>query len=103
MSDSKKMTAQAMSDEGYLQEVNRRFFHPLGLAMFVDPETEEMGVYDDRGDPEGWYFGGEYSRLEPKATKVDKEMISRTSSRIKALGFFLQPIRTDKKVDTSNG
>lgn len=31
-----------LRDGGYLQEVNRRFFHPLGLAL-------EIGIYEEPG------------------------------------------------------
>lgn len=47
---------------GFLQELNRRFLHPLGLALYIaiDDETGEEtlgGIWDYRDDPEGLFFG----------------------------------------------
>jgi len=46
---------------GFLQEVNRKFFHPLGLALEViinDDDTEVLGdIWDYREDSEGNFFG----------------------------------------------
>lgn len=45
---------------GFLQEANRQFFHPLGLALEITREedgTERIsGVWDFRDDPEGVMF-----------------------------------------------
>lgn len=46
---------------GLLHEVNRLFFHRLGLALevIIDTETGEerlSGIWDYREDPEGIYF-----------------------------------------------
>ena len=45
---------------GVLQEANRLFFHPLGLAMVWevgdDKEPKILGLLDARDDPEGWIF-----------------------------------------------
>lgn len=90
----KKITAAEFRDAGYLQEVNRRFFHPLGLAMYVDPETDEMGVFDDREDPEGWYFGSTPEHpldLRPKAASVAAIEEQRRPARLQALGYWVQP------------
>jgi len=47
--------------EGLLQEVNRLFFHPLGLAMAinVNKDGDEIldCIWDYRDDPEGIFFG----------------------------------------------
>lgn len=49
-------------NSGLLQEVNRRAFHPLGLALVVniDSDTGEVqgiaGIADYREDPEGIAF-----------------------------------------------
>lgn len=86
MSDIKYMNIKEFREKGFLQEANRLFFHPCGLALEVackdcsgclaifgniapdcpvchgdgaDPEGEEYisGVWDYRDDPEGIYFG----------------------------------------------
>lgn len=47
---------------GVLQEANRQFFHPLGLAMCWSMPTEPgedwsiVGFLDARDDPEAWIF-----------------------------------------------
>lgn len=81
--------------QGYLQECNRRFFHPLGLALAidVDPETGKAtritGVLDDRGDPEGWT----YETLDPvKAQNVEDKLRERAPRRKALLGSIVQPV-----------
>lgn len=45
---------------GFLQEVNRTFFHPLGLALevIINADGTEVlgGIQDYRDDPEGFYY-----------------------------------------------
>jgi len=36
------LDAMALADEGYIQEANRRFFHPLGLHMAVQIVTDDL-------------------------------------------------------------
>lgn len=56
----KRMDIAEFRDKGFLQEVNRQFFHPLGLAMeiIVDikGKTKLGGIWDYREDPEGMFF-----------------------------------------------
>jgi len=54
---------------GFLQEVNRKFFHPLGLAleMVVDKDgnAKRLGrVWDYRDDPEGMFFASDMINQE---------------------------------------
>jgi hypothetical protein len=54
----RRMDIAEFRDFGYLQEVNRLFFHPLGLALevLVDDDgnvTMLGGIWDYRNDPEG--------------------------------------------------
>jgi hypothetical protein len=79
---------------GYLQEVNRRFFHPLGLALEVqidDDGNETLGrVWDYRDDPEGIVFvpGPDHK----KWLNVETEIQTRAIPRQKALGYEIQPV-----------
>lgn len=45
---------------GFLQEANRLFFHPLGLALeaiISDDGSEKLGgLWDYRDDPEGMFY-----------------------------------------------
>lgn len=57
----KKMNIKEFREKGFLQEANRLFFHPLGLALEViikDDGTQKLGgVWDYRDDAEGMLFG----------------------------------------------
>ena len=52
--DRKYLDARTLVDGGYLQEANRQFFHPLGLALAL--EDGALRVWDCRDDPEGICF-----------------------------------------------
>ena len=79
------MTAKEFRDEGFLQEVNRQFFHPLGLALAVYVDDEAMddcmkvSIWDEREDPEGWFFAeGELSQ-----EKADNVAVLKESKRVR--------------------
>ena len=88
---------------GFLQEANRLFFHPLGLALEVRRPTEEgdppaciSGIWDYRDDPEGVIFGGEYLRGEEaitKAANVAAERERHVEARKALLGSVVQELR----------
>ena len=56
------MSSQVFRDMGFLQELNRNFLHPLGLALALVPGKDQpdgsflVQIWDERGDPEGWFF-----------------------------------------------
>lgn len=57
----KRIDIKEFRAKGFLQEVNRTFFHPLGLALevIINDETGEEtlgGVWDYRDDQEGMFF-----------------------------------------------
>ena len=55
----KTMSAKEFMDLGLLQEINRQFLHPRGLAMAVTIDGDEVTygpVYDYRDVPEGVEF-----------------------------------------------
>lgn len=63
---------------GFLQEANRLFFHPLGLALEVsvsEDGTESLGgVWDYRDDPEGIVFGeGQIDLAKTAAVDAERE------------------------------
>ena len=85
MTEQKRISAKEFQELGYLQEVNRRFLHPLGLAMEVirDDETGDVsfgGVWDSRDDIEGIIFD-QWS--QDKAQYVTNEMNLRCEARAK--------------------
>ena len=82
----KRMDLNEFKSKGFLQEVNRLFFHPLGLALevFVDEDgnvTSLGGVWDFRDDPEGMFFGNE-QLSEEKMNNVNELLGSKTMKRI---------------------
>lgn len=93
MAEVKRIDIAEFRREGYLQEVNRRFLHPLGLALEVvvaDDGTERLGgIWDYREDPEGIYFDG--MDLAEKAEAIDRLWSERESPRREALGYMVQP------------
>ena len=76
---------------GLLQELNRRFLHPLGLALEIirdDDKTETLGgIWDYRADPEGML----YNVLDKEKMQLAKEFIAKQhSKRMKTMGFIIQ-------------
>jgi hypothetical protein len=94
MSDVKRMTAKEFRELGYLQELNRRFLHPLGLALEVsisEDGVESFGdVWDYRDDPEGVIY--DPSMIQPeRAKRIERERMKLARSRYDRLGFEIQP------------
>ncbi len=82
---------------GCISEINRRFLHPLGLALEVVVEkngSERLGgVWDYRDDPEGVLFGSEeLAEVGEKAARLDAEWEARRAAREAALGYMVQPV-----------
>lgn len=89
----KRMDAGTFRHLGYLQEVNRRFLHPLGLALEVvleeDGSVRFGDVWDYRDDPEGIVF--EDLDLAEHARRVEAEIRERRPARERAVGYWIQP------------
>lgn len=98
MSIINRMSVAEFRAAGYLQEVNRRFLHPLGLALEVivdDDGTELFGqVWDGRDDPEGWAFGPEMIDAD-KAQRIEAELQAKAEYRRRSLGYVIQPAREE--------
>jgi hypothetical protein len=80
---------------GFLQEVNRQFLHPRGLALEVvvaDDGTESLGgIWDYRDDAEGVLYLGQ--DLDPeKAATVQAEYERHVEERTKLLGSPIQRV-----------
>ena len=93
----KKIDIKEFHEFGFLQEVNRQFFHPLGLALEVivneDGEEEIGGLFDARDDPEGIIFGdfnGEVGVM--KARRVQQLQEEKAKVRRERFGYVVQPI-----------
>lgn len=97
--DVKWMNIKEFREKGYLQEVNRIFFHPLGMALSVEIKedgTESLkGIWDYRDDPEGIIYTDEALNTQESMDKrnfVLKELSEKAAYREKHLKFALQPI-----------
>ena len=75
---------------GLLQEVNRVFFHPLGLAAEVNVREGTLRIQDHREDPEGVVFDDDVMSPE-KSKRYDEFKESRMKLRMSVLGFWEQP------------
>ena len=89
-----RLDPSAFMQEGYLQELNRRFLHPLGLALAVsidDDGTVQLdSILDFRFDPEGCVFGP--GVIDPgKADRIEGLERDRKQAREAALGYWVQP------------
>ena len=98
----KRIEIKEFREKGYLQELNRNFLHPLGLALEVvidDDGNESLGgVWDCRNDKEGIYYDIKNSNKERKnkfmnnKNFVDEELKLRSKNRKEVLGFDIEPV-----------
>ena len=99
MSEIKLMDLTEFRNLGFLQEVNRLFFHPRGLALEVICEGEGTGqdltvtglggIWDYREDPEGMAFGD--GPNQEKVDQVQEEYDSHIAERLLRFGWVIQP------------
>jgi hypothetical protein len=105
----KRIDIKEFRELGYLQELNRLFLHPLGMALEVvlDTETGEEslgGIWDSREDLEGIYYDiqnsedDRISRFKKNEEFVSSELSIRLGDRESKLGFGIEEI---KKVSIS--
>jgi len=92
----KRMGIKEFHESGLLAELNRSFFHPLGLALevIVDDETGEEklgGIWDYRDDPDGILFSKEHFPTE-KIKKAREFIKQKHEQRMKTLGFIYQDV-----------
>jgi len=105
MAKIKRISIKEFRALGYLQEVNRLFLHPLGLALDVkidEDGTETLGdVWDARDNPEGILFAFDdpnfssqqrLSNAKQKAMYILEQQRDRRKARKKARGFWIEPI-----------
>ena len=93
-----EMDLKEFRDGGYLQEINRRFLHPLGLAlaMAVENETRKptgiMKVWDAREDPEGFIFETWERGDSERGEAIEQELCEGLAVRQERLGYGVQPL-----------
>jgi len=100
--ETKYIPIKELREQGYVQEVNRRFFHPLGLALAIkideDGNESLAGVIDVREDVDGMYFDLANSDDERKQKAIrnfhaiQEQIKQRQENRIENLGFFIEPV-----------
>ena len=95
------LSVKAFTELGYLQEVNRRLLHPLGLALFTyiaDDGIQYLGgIEDHRAEPGGVVLceprDASHSALRlKKASYVDEQWALREPGRLAELGYMVQPV-----------
>lgn len=95
MAEPQKMTVKEFREQGYLQELNRQFLHPLGMALEVVLEkdgTERFGeVWDSRDDDEGFIYGNLSDIDRDKALRINEERITKSTLRRARFGWATQP------------
>lgn len=94
--DVKRMSISEFRKLGLLQEVNRQFLHPLGLALEVvieDGEERLGGVWDYRDDKEGIIYDDTSTPdFLLKAATVMGMQHQAHCRRDEALGYVVQPL-----------
>jgi hypothetical protein len=96
----KHMSVEEFHELGLLQEINRLFLHPRGLALEVtkreDGTMYVSGIWDYREDPEGILFAdGVLAKpaAREKAKRVEALRLSHLIEREHLLGgTHIQPI-----------
>ena len=94
--DYKTMDLDEFMQVGLLQEINRKFLHPMGLALSVSVNKESGKVegfgpiWDFRDDPEGMRFE-DYVISKDKVDRVEKMFVAKKEVREKVLGYHVQP------------
>ncbi len=89
---ARRLDLEELRSFGYLQEVNRLFLHPLGLALSVtyqEGSEPKLEVLDARDEPDGMIFGAPDPE---KAARVGAEIRKRHEVRQALLGFVVEPI-----------
>lgn len=91
------LNLRELRDAGYLQEANRRFFHPIGLALAlvygdgVEAEPTGVEVYDYRDDEEGVFYPPARDQIEASqrleyAGRYDYERDQKKAKRTELFG-----------------
>lgn len=88
------MDIEEFVNEGFLQEINRQFLHPLGLALEVGIDEYGWylrGIWDYRDNPEGITFWDDVLEAD-KADRVHQELDRHIDVRLRRLGYVVQPV-----------
>jgi hypothetical protein len=93
LSKTKFINPKEFREKGYLQELNIRFLHPLGLALAIKKAENNIeyiiGIIDCRDDEEGFVFdiyNSDTDRLKQfieRKNFIDSEIDKRKEVRMK--------------------
>jgi len=93
----KKISIKEFVEQGFLQEANRLFFHPRGLALEVFTLEDGAMVFgepwDYRKEKEGIVFTDltkDFNKI--KADNVERELEKHREEREELFGNIIQPI-----------
>jgi hypothetical protein len=98
--EPKYMSVEEFVKGGYMQEANRQFFHPLGLALSciiddVSGKALSLGsIWDYRDSPEGLAYGKTVIN-DPEFQRKNKNIAFKQKAlhipRKERLGWIIQP------------
>ena len=97
LSEPPKMSVAEFRRLGYLQELNRKFLHPLGLALEIEvyiDGTERFGaVWDCRDYPDGMLFDDSMldDDFKDRVTRIHAEWQAKAEIRVNKFGWVVQP------------
>lgn len=99
-SDIQYMDVREFRTSGLLQELNRLFLHPLGLALEVrqDPVdgTESLGhIWDYRWESDGGIVYGDGVIDPEKVESVSALAKAKADARLDRYGWVIQPVSED--------
>ena len=91
----KRIDIKEFREFGFLQELNRLFLHPLGMALEViindEDKTEQLGgIWDFRDDPEGITFAEIDDDMKIKIKRVKEFMDIKHNQRKEGIGYIIQ-------------
>lgn len=97
MSEIKHIDIKEFRELGFLQELNRQFLHPLGMALSIeiDEEGNESlgGIWDYRDDPEGMLYDDsmlELDKFKSNVEYVKEQWKDKENTRNEILGYMIQ-------------
>lgn len=96
MSEIKRMEIKEFRELGLLQEVNRLFLHPMGLALETITNSNSEGserfcrIRDNRNNPEGMMFADNIIDLE-KVKRVKALFEAHRGVRLERFSWHVQP------------
>ena len=93
----KTMNLEEFIEEGYLQEVNRRLLHPMGVSLNLESGGGNF-IIDARDDLEGLYY--DYiemseelqEKMRTRFENIENLIKKRKHKRKHILGFIIEPI-----------